>query len=357
MKPKKIFKRLKKEIVLVNKKTTLAYFVVAALIFVVSIVTRLKDIWWPNVLYIPYAALAIYLSLIAGKIVFSNDTIKNHRDTPVFLGMILAINLLFFTFVFCYESKNFAALFLVPIIFLIPSAVAAINSFTGYGKPFRPSLSVILSLAFFFYFLLSALFNNKYFETALIVPVIGFLSAILFTAAILVTNRVAKPKTADKAELERRLKRYVARVFKNVEKNKTTEAVEEQISTNLKEYADKNFSAEKDEDALYGEAIDSLGDYSRLIFKYKKNFVARLTGTPQFAANTTVVVGSVFLYYLFIVVGSQSINNKPNWGEAIPLFVFAVIYPVAAVTVLKIISVVRNRLNKHKNGRKDKTIS
>lgn len=340
-----LFSRLKNNVILRNRVFTPVYFLVTAAVAAILQLTENPPFYNPQG-DLPGVVVAVfsfifYVIIAVCPLLSVNYTLNNHRHTLGLYAFCLILFSIPVAIILILDQKHpFGALFLVP--------VDAILMFFLYLDIARREKAKLTMLSYAYVIFFSGVL--VYLAVSYAMYSYGGITLAILGMTVLISGALSafwflyeRQATASLDNLKKRFEAYLNAVFKDIPFTDENLMLREQLSDNLINYAENALnSGNYRENAVYRAAVDSLGDYSALIKKYKKNPLARLTRTNNFFTGVFTLLISETTFITYCVLGAR----EGQWGEALPILIF---FPQAGFAILLFIRVINNfREKNHK---------
>ncbi|MFA5450021.1 MAG: hypothetical protein WC292_06250 [Clostridia bacterium] len=346
-----IKERLKHSPYIKNWKFPVIYFAIGAVLSVLFIRRVIIDAPYNSIATfatIPLSVVLIYAIYIASDMLSANFVIKDHRQTPFLFAVILGIVSFLFFLVRFFVWHNFEMAIIYPSIALQLIALAyhfyrfrhdEAESIMSYGIVFG-------TLGLMLYCLVSFLLGN-YGGISLVPLLFGTLIGGGIFALGIVLRKKQLQSEIPQSTLDKRSELFVAKLFKGLPMTDELIALREQITASLKEYMEVNVRSGISANKLFSEAVNSLGDYSALLYPYRKNFLARFAGSTNRATN--ILFGAVLqigitLFYTFSLAHSDwASGSNELMYETSPVLIFIVLACIAVLLILRTVENFRHK--------------
>ena len=324
--------RLKNSPYLNNWKYPVVYFAISiAVIVPFPVLLHIDVLRIFNIYYMTAAPFAflLYFVWIAGDMLSVNFVIKNHRHTPLLFSFIVVMIglMLFAVRAFVWQNMELSIVYLCAILFIV-AVIYHIAKYRNTASNLISLGSVVFLFAVLQYCIVAMLLLN-YWGIALVVLAAGVLfGGILFVFGMLKRKKHIPPETT-LAALEVRFEQYLNKVFKGLPMSEDLIALREQLKLALTSFADESLIPGIGENQLYGYALDSLGDYSPLIYPHRKNIFARLADTTNRVANilvgATLQLGLTFAYTIYLGTGDWVTSTINELSATAPIVLLTIL--------------------------------
>ena len=344
-----IRKRLKNSPYIKNWIYPVTYFVTGTVFIVFFMRLVILDGWYHNIdaigITISLFTILIYGFRIAGDLLAVNFVIKNHRQTPLLFAVMLGIVSFMLFFVRNFYWHNFEMAIIYPSIALF--LIALIYHYYRFRHDEAESIMsygiIFITLGLMLYCLVSFLLGN-YGGISLVPLLFGTLVGGGIFAAGMVLRKKSHISSANlsiedmRPLLEERVELFIAKLFKGLSLTGELIALREQITASLEEYMKSTIEEGIDANKLFADAVDSLGDFSELLYSHQKNILAHFIGSNNKAANLMfgAVLQVVLLAgYMLYLDCSDWISGSVEWDEYLFIFVFIIFSCIAILLILR----------------------
>lgn len=337
----KLKERLKSNPFIKNKKMLILYFSVAAVATAISFLTNDWSRSNAPFVFAPGFSILFYMALITAQLVKRNSVIKNHKYTALLLLPVLFITSFMVFMIIQLDLKYpFLGFTIIPLSAMFVCLIYIVDSVkVKILIPYVPAVVFIFSFALFFY-LIAAYMMNDLLASGIIILLVGVVLIIAYSVFYFLYEKKHKSTITDRdAYFKELFQSYLNAVFKNAnydeEKINLKEMLYGKLIAAYEMYKTKTFQDRK----LYSICINSLGDYSGLIYDRNKSVFARISG---FSYKVSEFIFCAILYCFLMFYGIIGANQQ-NWNEMTPV-------PLAgtavAFLILLLMRVIKNFITK-----------
>ena len=345
-----IKERLKTNPLLVKKRYPIIYFSLTGALLALALLTSMNDLsdvvyseWLTGALLSVLFTILLYVIYILSRMLSTNFIIKNHRHTALFGGMIVGIigGVLTIVRAFISQTIEIATIYIFAVPLVITIIYIIVREINGANVTFF-SLGVFAFLLGVTAYHLVSFFLGSEGGVNLFIFGAGTLTAIAIFVIDFVARKKITPPKASLESLEARCEKYLDKVFKGLPAKEELFTLREQLSASLTHYLAQNFQPDTDEYKQYLNAIDSLGDYSAILYPYRKNILAKISGSLNYRANVLVLVIMQFVTTMYYAMSIRS----GNWSETFIIVIFGAALCLVGLFLLRIIENFRQKRHK-----------